>query len=300
MSARWVALNSGPDAPEFMNRLYTFGFVKQPIDKTRYAVLTDELGVVVDDGVAHRLGEHHYVTATSSGVDRVYRDMLRWNAQWRLDLDIANVTSAFSAINVAGPLSRQVIESVGCSADLSADHFPYLACREALVADIPTRMMRVGFVGELGYELHVPSPLMGELWDRLLTAGQAQGIRPFGVEAQRLLRLEKGHIIVGQDTDGMTQPMKSRYAGRLRPRNPFFVGSKSVDILSKSPLERQLVARTCAASPQPKEGHLVIRNGDIVGSVTSRRIPPTLQDHWPCLCPSRGFSSWYNRDYPDR
>ena len=268
----------GPDAPEFMNRLYTFGFVKQPIGKTRYAVLTNEQGVVADDGVAARLGEHHYyVTATSSGVDRVYRDMLRWNAQWRLDLDIANVTSAFSAINVAGPLSRQVIESVGCSVDLSAEHFPYLAYQEASVAGIPARMMRVGFVGELGYELHVPSPLMGELWDRLLTSGEAHGIRPFGVEAQRLLRLEKGHIIVGQDTDGMTQPDEVSLRWAISSKKPFFVGSKSVDILSKRPLERQLVGfELGATSPQPKEGHLVIRNGDIVGSVTSCEYSPTL------------------------
>ena len=268
----------GPDAPEFMNRLYTFGFVKQPIGKTRYAVLTNEQGVVADDGVAARLGEHHYyVTATSSGVDRVYRDMLRWNAQWRLDLDIANVTSAFSAINVAGPLSRQLIESVGCSVDLSAQHFPYLAYQEASVAGIPARMMRVGFVGELGYELHVPSPLMGELWDRLLTNGEAHGIRPFGVEAQRLLRLEKGHIIVGQDTDGMTQPDEVSLRWAISSKKPFFVGSKSVDILSKSPLERQLVGfELGATSPQPKEGHLVIRNGHIVGSVTSCEYSPTL------------------------
>ena len=268
----------GLDAPEFMNRLYTFGFVKQPIGKTRYAVLTNEQGVVADDGVAARLGEtHYYVTATSSGVDRVYRDMLRWNAQWRLDLDIANVTSAFSAINIAGPLSRQVIESVGCSVDLSAEHFPYLAYQEASIAGIPARMMRVGFVGELGYELHVPSPLMGELWDRLLTKGEGHGIRPFGVEAQRLLRLEKGHIIVGQDTDGMTQPDEVSLRWAISSKKPFFVGSKSVDILSKRPLERQLVGfELGATSPQPKEGHLVIRNGDIVGSVTSCEYSPTL------------------------
>ena len=268
----------GPDAPEFMNRLYTFGFVKQPIGKTRYAVLTNEQGVVADDGVAARLGEHHYyVTATSSGVDRVYRDMLRWNAQWRLNLDIANVTSAFSAINVAGPLSRQVIKSVGCSVDLSAEEFPYLAYQEASVAGIPARMMRVGFVGELGYELHVPSPLMGELWDRLLKSGEAHDIRPFGVEAQRLLRLEKGHIIVGQDTDGMTQPDEVSLRWAISSKKPFFVGSKSVDILSKRPLERQLVGfELGATSPQPKEGHLVIRNGNIVGSVTSCEYSPTL------------------------
>lgn len=268
----------GPDAPEFMNRLYTFGFVKQPIGKTRYAVLTNEQGVVTDDGVAARLGEHHYyVTATTSGVDRVYRDMLRWNAQWRLDVDIANVTSAFSAVNVAGPKSRQVLAAVGCDISLEPDSFPYLAYREAMVAGIPTRLMRVGFVGELGFELHVPSPYIGELWDRLMDAGSELGIRPFGVEAQRLLRLEKGHIIVGQDTDGMTHPDEVSLRWAIAKNKPFFVGAKSVEILSKVPLERQLVGFELGPKSQkPKEGHLVIRQGNIVGSVTSCEYSPTL------------------------
>lgn len=268
----------GPDAAEFMNRLYTFGFAKQPIGKTRYAVLTNELGVVADDGVAARIDEdHYYVTATTSGVDRVYRDMLKWNAQWRLDVDIANVTSAFSAVNVAGPKSRDVLASLGCDINLDADEFPYLAYREAALAGIPTRMMRVGFVGELGYELHVPSPYIGVLWDRLMEAGSEFKIRAFGVEAQRLLRLEKGHIIVGQDTDGMTQPDEVSLRWAIAKNKPFFVGAKSVEILSKAPLERKLVGfELGATSPQPKEGHLVIRDGDIVGAVTSCEYSPTL------------------------
>ena len=268
----------GPDAAEFMNRLYTFGFAKQPIGKTRYAVLTNELGVVADDGVAARIGEnHYYVTATTSGVDRVYRDMLKWNAQWRLDLDIANVTSAFSAVNIAGPKSRDVLTALGCDISLEADDFPYLAYREATLVGVPTRMMRVGFVGELGYELHVPSPYIGVLWDRLMEAGQAFGIRAFGVEAQRLLRLEKGHIIVGQDTDGVTQPDEVSLRWAIAKKKPFFVGAKSVEILSKAPLERKLVGfELGATAPQPKEGHLVIRDGDIVGSVTSCEYSPTL------------------------
>ena len=268
----------GPDAAEFMNRLYTFGFAKQPIGKTRYAVLTNELGVVSDDGVAARIDEdHYYVTATTSGVDRVYRDMLKWNAQWRLDVDVANVTSAFSAVNVAGPKSRDVLAALGCNIDLGADDFPYLAYREATLAGIPARMMRVGFVGELGYELHVPSPHVGVLWDRLMEAGKAFGIRAFGVEAQRLLRLEKGHIIVGQDTDGMTQPDEVSLRWAIAKKKPFFVGAKSVEILSRAPLERQLVGfELGATSPQPKEGHLVIRDGDIVGSVTSSEYSPTM------------------------
>ena len=166
----------GPDAAEFMNRLYTFGFLKQPVGRTRYAVLTNEHGVVIDDGVAARLADDHfYVTATTTGVDRVYRDMLKWQAQWRLSLDISNVTAAFAAVNVAGPNARRVLEAAGCDIDLSAEAFPYLDYQEAAIADIPVRMLRVGFVGELGYELHVPSMMAHRLWEIVMAAGRALG-----------------------------------------------------------------------------------------------------------------------------
>ena len=268
----------GPDAAEFMNRIYTYGFLKQPVGKTRYAVLTNEQGVIIDDGVAARLADDQfYVTATTTGADGVYSEMLRWNAQWRLDLDIAQVTSAFSAINVAGPFSRDVLEQAGSDIDLSSQGFPYLACREGLVAGIPVRLMRVGFVGELGFELHVPSLLAQTLWDRLMIAGGAFDIKPFGVEAQRLLRLEKGHIIIGQDTDGMSHPGEIGLAWAINRNKPFFIGRRSVDILMSQPLKRQLVGFTLSpTAPKPEEGHLVLRDGDIVGTVTSCEYSPTL------------------------
>jgi sarcosine oxidase subunit alpha len=268
----------GPDAAEFMNRFYTYGFLKQPVGRTRYAVLVSEQGVVIDDGVAARLAEDHfYVTATTGGVDRVYREMLRWNAQWRLSVDIANVTVAFSAINIAGPDSRAVLEALGCSIDASADAFPYLGCREGDVAGVPARLMRVGFVGELGYELHVPSLFAAALWDAVVEVGARWHIKPFGVEAQRLLRLEKGHIIVGQDTDGMTHPGEVGLDWAMNRTKPNFVGRRSVDILAASAPIRQLVGFSLdLKAPKPLEGHLVIKGGDIVGNVTSCEISPTL------------------------
>ena len=121
----------GPDAPEFMNRLYTFGFVKQPIGKTRYAVLTNEQGVVADDGVAARLGEHHYyVTATSSGVDRCIATCCAGMPSGA-SISILPMSRVHSVRSMSrGPLSRQVIESVGCSVDLSADTFPISPTRK--------------------------------------------------------------------------------------------------------------------------------------------------------------------------
>jgi sarcosine oxidase subunit alpha len=268
----------GSDAAEFMNRIYTFAFLKQPVGKTRYAVLTNEHGVVIDDGVACRISDDHfYVTATTSGVDAVYRDMIKWNAQWRLNIDITNVTSAFSAVNLAGPDSRKVLESLDIDIDLSSEAFPYLAYREGQVAGIPARLLRVGFVGELGFEIHVPSRYGEALWDRIMAAGKAFDIKPFGVDTQRLLRLEKGHIIVSQDTDGMSHPGELSLTWAVNRKKPFFVGCRSVDIVMAQQQTRKLVGFTLPKdSAKPEEGHLVIKGNDVSGNVTSCEYSSTV------------------------
>ncbi len=268
----------GPDAAELLERLYTFGFAKLAIGRTRYALMTNEHGVVIDDGVCARLGEQHfYVTATTSGVDRIYQQMLKWNAQWRLDVDVTNVTAALAAVNLAGPLARQVLAKVCDEVDLSAEAFPYLGVRQGTVAGIAARILRVGFVGELGYEVHVPARHAERLWDALMQAGAGLGIRPFGVETQRLLRLEKGHVIISQDTDGMTHPAEIDMQWAIGRKKPFFVGKRSIEILEAQPLKRKLVGFTLPkGSPQPLEGHLVLDGADISGNVTSCEYSQTL------------------------
>ncbi len=268
----------GPDAAELLNRMYTFAFLKQPVGRSRYALMTNEHGVVIDDGVCARFAENHfYVTATTSGVDRIYQQMLKWNAQWRLNVDIANVTAAISAVNVAGPDARKVLEKVCTDLDLSPAGFPYLAVRQGTVAGIKARLLRVGFVGELGYEIHVPARHAPKLWDALMEAGKAFDIRPFGVETQRLLRLEKGHVIISQDTDGMTHPAEIDMGWAVSRTKPFFVGRRSVDILEAQPMTRKLVGFTLPkGSLQPLEGHLVLSGPDISGNVTSCEYSETL------------------------
>ncbi|OEC33942.1 sarcosine oxidase subunit alpha [Pseudomonas cuatrocienegasensis] len=268
----------GPDAAELLNRLYTFAFSKQPVGRSRYALMTNEHGVVIDDGVCARFADRHfYVTATTSGVDRIYQQMLKWNAQWRLDVDITNITAALAAVNLAGPDSRQVLATLCSDVDLSAEGFPYLGVRQGKVAGIPARLLRVGFVGELGYEIHVPARYGEALWDALMEAGKAFDIRPFGVETQRLLRLEKGHVIISQDTDGMTSPAEIDMNWAIARSKPFFIGKRSVEILEAQPLLRKLVGFSLpSGSAQPLEGHLVLKGPDISGNVTSCEYSQTL------------------------
>ncbi|GEO82877.1 FAD-dependent oxidoreductase [Pararhodospirillum oryzae] len=269
----------GPDAARFLERIYTWKYETLAVGRVRYVLMLDETGGIIDDGVAARVhAEHFYVTATTGGVDRVYRLMQFFNAQWRMKVDIANVTAAYAGINVLGPASRAVVQAVGTTVDLAPDAFPYLGVREGEVGGVPARLMRIGFGGELGYEIHVPASQAGALWDALIKAGAGHGLRPVGVEAQRVLRLEKGHVIVGQDTDSLTHPLEASLGWAVGRKKTDFVGKPALDILEARPQSRRLVgfALDPAAAVIPKENHLVIRDGRIAGRVTSITRSSTL------------------------
>ena len=262
----------GPDAAEFLNRMYTFTYARQPVGRSRYLMMCDQTGVIVDDGVTCRFHERHfYVTTTSSGASDVYREMLWWNAQWRLAVDISDVTNAYAAVSLAGPEARKLLVRLAGDIDLSPDAFPYMDVRTGHVAGIPARLLRIGFVGELGFEIHVPSSQGEALWDALLSAGEAHGIRPFGLEAQRVLRLEKGHVIIGQDTDGLTYPAEANMTWAISRKKPFFVGGRANRVHEARPLLRKLVGFAIhdSKAPVPEECHLTLYGNDIAGRVTS-------------------------------
>ena len=272
----------GPDAAEFVERIYTGRFAKMKLGTTRYGLMCDETGVIIDDGVVARLREDcFYVTTTTTASAAVYREMQRFAIIWGLNVTLVNVTGIFAAMNLAGPESRQLLSAI-TDVDLSEAAFPYLGLREAKVLGVPVRLMRVGFVGELGYEIHVPANWAARVWDGIFQAGQNKNIsvRPFGVEAQRVLRLEKGHAIIGQDTDGLTGPREAAMTWAVKMDKPFFIGQRSLKILEPRPITRQLVGFTLPENdtgPVPKECHLVISNNEITGRVTSITVSPTLK-----------------------
>lgn len=266
----------GADTAEFLERVYTGRYTNMKVGTTRYALMLDEAGVIVDDGVIARLAtDHFYFTTTTSGATDIYRELLRLNIMWRLDCGIVNLTGARSAINLAGIYARNVLAKL-TNIDLSSTAFPYLGVREAQVAGISAVLMRVGFVGEWGYEIHVAAEFAAALWDALLKAGEVYSINPFGVEAQRLLRLEKGHLIIGQDTDGLTTPLEANLQWAVKMDKPFFIGQRSLQIVAKQ--QKKLVGFMLDADCQtpPQECNLIIDRGDIAGRVTSIAFSPTL------------------------
>jgi sarcosine oxidase subunit alpha len=271
----------GPQAGELLDRLYTGRFAAMKPGTTRYALALDEAGVVIDDGVVGCLAsDHFYVSTTTSAAPTIYREMQRWNAVWRLDATLINLTGHMAALSLAGPHAPAVLQRV---LDLPLAELPYLALRRATfrpglgLDGVEARLLRVGFVGEWGVELHVPAGAGVALWRALVAAGTDHGIAPFGVEAQRVLRLEKGHLIVGQDTDGLSTPYDAGLEWALKMDKPFFVGQRSLRIVQAKPRKQVLVGFTLAAqAPVPDECHLVIHDGEIAGRVTSVALSAAL------------------------
>jgi sarcosine oxidase subunit alpha len=268
----------GADAAEFLERVYTGRYSNMKVGTTRYALMLDEAGVIVDDGVVARLEvEHFYFTTTTSGATQIYRELSRLLTMWQLDCGIINLTGARSAINLAGYYARDILAKL-TPVDLSNTAFPYLAVREAKIAEIPALLMRVGFVGEWGMKFMFAAEFAPALWDALLEAGKDQ-IAAFGVEAQRVLRLEKGHLIIGQDTDGLTTPIEANLEWAVKMDKPFFIGQRSLQVVAKREMKHKLVGFMLDAdiATPPQECHLVIDHNDIVGRVTSIAFSPTLQ-----------------------
>jgi sarcosine oxidase subunit alpha len=269
----------GADAGKFLDRMYTMAHANQPIGRVRYCLMLNELGSVIDDGVAFRLAEdRYYVTATTGAVAHVYAQMLFWNAQWRLKVDVLNLTGAFSGLNITGPKARAVLEALDGNIDFGRESFPYLAGRTGHVAGVPVRAMRIGFTGELSYELHCPSSLAPALWDALVEAGKPHELRPYGLEASRILRLEKGHILIGQDTDALTTPEELGFSWAVSRKKPFFIGKRSIEMRARLGVTRRLVGLQFSPNGKdiPGEGCLVLRDGAPAGQITSIGYSPTL------------------------
>jgi sarcosine oxidase, subunit alpha len=272
----------GPDVPKLLNLLYVNKWSRLGIGQVRYGVMCAEDGVVMDDGVTGRLGQDHYLmSTTSSGAETVADWAENWlqtaHRDWQVHL--TPVTTAFASMNVAGPRSRELLLRVAEGVDLAPEAFGYMQVRTGRVAGVDGCVMwRIGFTGELSYELHVPASYGLAVWEALLAAGQDLGVGPFGVEAQRILRLEKGHLIVGQDTDGLTQGFSAGLGWAIRLDKDDFAGQPELAWQAANADYPRLVGlQPVDGSVVPPEACQIVGDGSsIVGRITSSRMSPAL------------------------
>lgn len=272
----------GNDVSKLLEFVYTNRWAGLAVGRVRYGVMCAEDGVVFDDGVTARLGDdRYYMTTTSSGAGRVWN----WLDEWlqtsfpTWDVRPTAVTDGYAAINVAGPRSRDLLERVVTGVDLDPEAFGYMHARTGVVAGISDcLLLRIGFTGELSFEIHVPSGYGLHVWETLLDAGSDLGIAPFGIEAQRTMRLEKGHLIVGQDTDGVTKGHAAGIGWAIKADKADFAGKPELVWQAEQGVSRRLVAvQPDDEAIVPPESSQIIAAGRIRGRVTSSRMSPTLE-----------------------
>ncbi len=262
---------SGPDALELLERLYPTKVATIKDGRMRYVLLLDDRGYVLDDGMIARDDETRFtLTFTSGGATFAELWVRDWAESWGLDVRILNQTMSLGAINVTGPRAKELLERAGL-----VDPPDYLHHQQSTVADIACRVFRLSFTGELSYELHHAAADSVTLWRKLLALGAELGIRPHGLEALLKLRLEKGHLIIGQDTDFDSTPRRLHHDWAVRLDKPDFVGRQAVLRTNKIPLNRQLVGFEMEGDA-PAEGAVLWHGSEYAGYITSSTWSPIL------------------------
>jgi sarcosine oxidase, subunit alpha len=220
----------GPDAAAFLDRMYVNTISTLKPGRCRYAIMLTENGTVFDDGVVTRLADDHFLVGTTSGhaaaVAEAFREWLQ--CEWiTMQVLVEDVTTCWAVANIAGPKARDVLAALEPDIDISSTAFPHMSARTGHVCGLPARIARVSFTGELSYEIAVPWRDAGRLWTALVEAGAPHGMTPFGVEALMTMRIEKGFLHVGSDTDGTTLPQDIGFGGIMQKKKQDFVGRRS-------------------------------------------------------------------------
>ena len=288
----------GPDALKALQRVYISNMHKARSQHCKYSAMCNDMGQLIDDGVVVKEGENDYYLTTSSGRAGATVEWFRFHTRhdgW--DYNLVNLTDVLGSINIAGPNARNVLQRV-TGDDVSNEAFPYMACRRINVGDgVEARCLRLGFVGELSFELHGPSSYCQYLWDLLMEAGAEFGIRPFGLEAQYCLRAEKGHIIIGAESEARVT-LTDIGMGWMWDRTDTAskkVGAPALRACEEQPGRWKLVGFRVDEGPgsprdgrsprdgkspregrSPRDGALVVDGAEIVGYVCTTRRSETL------------------------
>jgi sarcosine oxidase subunit alpha len=221
----------GPDAADFLNRIYVNNVLTLQPGRVRYGLMLSENGIVIDDGVVACLAPDHYLVSTSSGnADRITAWLEEWHqCEWpHLNLVLSPVTAQWGVLTLAGPRARELLAGFESDINFSPNAFPHMTIRSGRLAGLLVRVQRVSFSGEVSFELSLPACSAQGMWERLMLVGDRNGIEPIGIEAILVLRLEKGFLHVGSDTDGTTNPFDVGFGAIIGKKWADFVGRRSL------------------------------------------------------------------------
>ena len=252
----------GPDAAEFLNRVYTNAWMKLPIGKARYGVMLREDGMVMDDGTTTRISENHYHMTTTTAQAANVLSHLEYYLQivWpELNVNVVSTTEQWAGAALAGPKSRDVLSKLFPNSDVSNEALPFMGYIEGDLFGVPARIFRISFSGELAYEINVQSDHGMFMWEKMMEIGKDYGIQPYGTEALSTLRIEMGHV-AGPELDGRTIPYDVSLDGMVSKKKDF-IGKRSLSKIAFNQSDRQKIVGLIPADRKtsiPEGSHLVV------------------------------------------
>ena len=267
----------GPDAAAFMELMYTNPWRKLATGRCRYGIMLREDGFIYDDGVVGRLAEDRFhVTTTTGGAPRVLHHMEDYlQTEFpHLKVYLTSTSEQWAVIAVQGPKSREIIAPLVEGIDLSDEAMPHMSVREGMICGVPTRLFRMSFTGERGFEINVPADYGQVVWEAVWAEGQKHGACAYGTEAMHVLRAEKGYIIVGQETDGTVTPDDAGLDWAVGKAKTDFVGIRGIrrpDLLA--PGRKQLVGL------KTKDPKTVLEEGAQIVADPKQAVPMTMIGH---------------------
>ena len=266
----------GPDAEKLLNRVNLRGVDGLRNEKILYTAACNEEGVVIDDGVVIRLEELDYYFTTSTARGPVTKE---WYTRWCREEDwqvwLVPLTDAMAGMNLAGPKSREILSQV-IEGDISDQTLPFMHWVKTKIAGIEALVFRMGFLGELSYEIHCPASQGGYLWNKLLESGSSWGLNTIGLETQLICRLEKGHVLPGLDTDGNTTLFESHLDWLWDRSKEDTVGGPMLKLLEGQKFQQQVIGFSLDGRVGLVEGHMVVYGMERLGYITSVSYSPTL------------------------
>lgn len=274
----------GPDAAEFLNRVYANGFLKLPEGKARYGLMLREDGFLWDDGTTWRLSETQFLMTTTTANAAPVLSQLEFllAAVWpELKVAVTSVTEQWAGMAVSGPRSREVLAAVLDDIEMSNEALPFMGVRRGHLGGAPVLVARLSFSGELAYEVYCGAHHGEAVWTRILEAGRPFGMIPYGVEALGTLRIEKGHV-AGPELDGRTTA-EDLGLGAMASRKKHYIGSSMLDREGLTdPARLKLVGFVSTDGGKIRPGaHLVAADDTSspprsLGHVTSTTYSPAL------------------------
>ncbi len=267
----------GPDAAEFLHRVYVNNVLTLKPGHARYGLMLNENGVIIDDGVFVRLSDDHFlVHSTSAGAARISAMLEEWlQCEWTsLQVLIDDVSTQWANFTIAGPRARQVIEALGTDIDISSHALPHMAVALGRVCGLEVRMVRISFSGELSFEINLPAGHAGDFMQAIINAGKNFGIMPYGIEALMILRTEKGYLHVGSDTDGSSTPDDVGWGHVARKKTTDYIGKRSLF----RPANQSEDRKQFVGLEPVDEGQAIRPGGHLLPG--ANRQPPAETDGW--------------------